>query len=56
MVTNVKRRGLSLVVRDPESTDAELLPAMRSDPGVFALFYDRYEASILVTSCGAPRT
>jgi RNA polymerase sigma-70 factor (ECF subfamily) len=28
-------------------TDAELLSATRSDPGAFAVFYDRYEASVV---------
>jgi RNA polymerase sigma factor (sigma-70 family) len=28
-------------------TDAELLAATRRDPGSFALFYDRYEASVV---------
>jgi RNA polymerase sigma-70 factor (ECF subfamily) len=37
-----------MVVRDwMRCSDAELLAATRSEPEAFALFYDRYEASIL---------
>ena len=37
----------SLVVRANELTDAELLGSVRSDPGLFAVFYDRYETAIV---------
>jgi RNA polymerase sigma-70 factor (ECF subfamily) len=46
-VTNLGARGLSIVMSRDQLTDAELLKATRRDPGAFAAFYDRYEASII---------
>jgi RNA polymerase sigma-70 factor (ECF subfamily) len=46
-VTNLGARGLSIVMSRDQLTDAELLKATHRDPGAFAAFYDRYEASII---------
>jgi RNA polymerase sigma-70 factor (ECF subfamily) len=46
-VTDLNARGFNSVVGRAQMTDAELLAATRHDPGAFAAFYDRYEASIL---------
>jgi RNA polymerase sigma-70 factor (ECF subfamily) len=42
-------------VRHAEITDSELLSATRRDPGMFAVFYDRYEASIVGYFLGRTR-